>query len=170
MSSLASVEVAHSPEDLAGLIDRELADVAGHLPDGIMTSPLGAGVAHEIHRVADSGVLQAMYLGFLAGEHKLGRLFNEDSPHDRYVGIRVIAQNHQGTAGFWQDFALDYWHWPQVITPTSAEDVVRHQEDFSKFSFVVQSLHHAYMEQTLAGPNVISLAQHARMRVGTTNY
>jgi hypothetical protein len=170
MSSIASVEVARPPEDLAGLIDRELADIAGHLPDGIMTSPLGAGVAHEIHRVAESGVLQAMYLGFLAGEHKLGRLFNEYSPHDRYIGIRVIAQNHRGTAGFWQDFALDYWHRPQVITPTSVEDVTQYQEDFSNISFVVQSLHHAYMEQALAEPNVVSLARHARTRTEVANY
>ncbi|CAN5416548.1 hypothetical protein BH09PAT4_BH09PAT4_02280 [soil metagenome] len=164
MSSLASVELAHSPQDLAGLIDRELADIAGHLPDGIMTSQLGSGTVHEIHTTSDVGTLKVMYLGFLAGQGDLGRLFNEDSPYDRYAGIRVIAQDHHAAIGFWQDFALDYWHRPLVITPTSAEDVAEHREDFSAISFLVQSLHHSYMVEALDQPNVVSLTEHVRTR------
>jgi hypothetical protein len=164
MSSLASVEFAQSPEDIAGLIDSSLAEIAKNVPREVMTSRLGVRVVHHLHQVDGVGVLEAMYTGTLKGQDKLGQVFNWSSPDDAYVGIQIIARDPEGAHGIAKTFALDYWRNAQVITPTAAEHVVYAQQDFPELGSVVQTLHHAYLGQLTAGAEVIDLAEHIRNR------
>lgn len=164
MSEMRVGHVIRSTEKLAGLIDRELADIASHLPEGIMTSSLGIYVDHEIHRVEDVGSLHAAYLGGLTGREQLGQLFNEESPYDRYNGILIIAKDSRETEFIGQKFALDYWYRAQVITPITAEEAADSRKEFPALPFVLSALHRTYMQRVLGDSNVVSLTQRAADR------
>lgn len=165
MSSSASIEEAQSPEELAGIIDRELEDVATYIPGYVLTSPLGVGVPHELYRIPGTGTLRAIYLGFLAGPHKLGRLFDEASPQDRYSGVRVVAEDDRSEGAWWQDFALSYHGIPRLIVPTAVADVERCQQQYPHLPGVLHTLHEAYVERVRYDDKVVDLAKYARSRV-----
>jgi hypothetical protein len=110
MSIEASVEVAQTPEEIAGVIDRDLFTVALYMPQAVKYA--ASGETTTLYEEPGLGVLSATYMG------------------SHVVRVTARGEDANGQLGFYQDYELDYWQHTHVINPIEVSDFDGCSQDF----------------------------------------